>query len=62
MGIKAILLIVAIIFLIIAIVVTANPTDYLALGLIFVAAALLVEELNLEGLGRGSGSQNRPVT
>ncbi len=56
-GIRAILLVIAIIFFIVALVSDSNFTDFLVLGLIFLAGAHLVEDLNLPGVGgpRGGG-------
>ena len=59
-GIRAILLVIAIIFFIVALVSDSNFTDFLALGLIFLAGAHLVDELNIPGIsGRRGGGVTR---
>ncbi len=58
LGLRAILLVVAIIFFIIALVSNGDTAfNFLVLGLAAVAGALLVEELGVGGAGRLSGGR-----
>lgn len=58
LGLRAILLVVAIIFFIIALVSNGDTeANFLLLGFICIAGALLVEELGLGGAGRFSGGR-----
>jgi hypothetical protein len=58
LGLRAILLVVAIILFIVAAVTNGdNMFDFLALGLACIAGALVVEELGVGGAGRLSGGR-----
>ncbi len=52
LGIRGLLLVVAVILFLLSVVVDANSLDLLGLGLAFLAGALLAGELPL-GVGRG---------
>lgn len=59
LGLRAILLVVAIILFIVAAITDADASNFLVLGLACLAGALLVEELGVGGAGRFSGGRRR---
>ena len=62
LGLRAILLVVAIILFIVAAITNGdNAFNFLTLGLACVAGALVVEELGLAGTGRVSGGSRSDV-
>jgi len=62
LGLRAILLVVAIILFIVAAITNGdNSFNFLTFGLACVAAALLVEELGVGGAGRLSGGRGSGV-
>jgi hypothetical protein len=62
LGLRAILLVVAIILFIVAAISNGdNAFNFLTLGLACVAGALVVEELGVGGVGRNAGSGRRGV-
>ena len=62
LGLRAILLVVAIILFIVAAITNGdNAFNFLVLGLACVAGALLVEELGVGGAGQLSGGRRRDV-
>ncbi len=58
MGLRALLLVVAVILFVLAALTDKNNADYLAWGLACTAAGLLVESLGLGSIGLG-GSRRR---
>ena len=59
LGLRGLLLVVAIILFVIAAFSDANWSDLVAIGLACFAGALLVEELGVAGVRFGAASRNR---
>ncbi len=60
LGLRAILLVIAIVLFIVAAITNGGTAfNFLVIGLACIAAALVVEELGVGGVGRNTGSGRR---